>query len=227
MPNSVADAARKCHNPTIFGVLNVRQGSGGACAMNRTSRLLSLTLFAVVAPEFSASQDLVVFDDTGENGFSFCVSNPQNYLVESNIVHSGSAAVECRIQGDPYIYATIRISHSVTMTASAFGLMAALMAVNQLSWRLPLTQGAKWRAPTWHHFMADHCQRINGCKSKASFPECLFTETWTPSAPEFNRLTFYADIPGTNPYYVDDIVLTAVNIFKNGFECSDPSSPTC
>ena len=149
--------------------------------MNRTSRLLSLTLFAVVAPEFSTSQDLVVFDDTGKNGFSFCVSNPQNYLVESNIVHSGSAAVRMSNTGGPVYLCNDSYLPFSDYDGISFWFNGGIDGGESIVLEVTANPGAKWRAPTWHHFMADHCQRINGCKSKASFPECLFTETWTPS----------------------------------------------
>jgi len=192
--------------------------------MNRYS--LSILFAATIACNASgATGDLVVFDDADQNGFNHAgasCSTGGDVYGETAVVHSGTAAVALSKQQDnngagwlaPATYSASSDYDGVTFwvnsgnNPSAHTSLAIFDAsFNPHFMHLEDAYGAPLPAATWIHFQVPFSSPLFATALSSS-PDsvtaiCVITHSASGSFSDF--------------MYLDDVSLTGVDIFKDGF----------
>jgi hypothetical protein len=193
--------------------------------------LMCLTLLAATRAAFPYSDNLIVFDDAAENGFTTCLTQPP-VEPEITVVHSGSVAMQVPntaadnlyFCGPVYSLISDYDGISFWINGGTSGGETIYLLISDdtdfqndpLLVELATLYGGPLPSNQWVH--------IQGVFSEPPFSRA-YDNPFAP--PTFNRLTFEIESSGAGLYYIDDVVLTAADIFKNGFgqSCTDPSLP--
>ena len=176
-----------------------------------------------VSNAFGATGNLVVYDDTDENGFDHqaAICGGVAFFNETNVVHSGTVAIAAAKTDNngPGWAAPSSFSTSSDYDGISF-------CVNAGSMQTTLTSLAVYDAQSDTHFL--HLEDVYGGP--------LPVNTWVQFQIPFSS-PFFAMASSTSPetvqtfcllnhssggqnvyFYLDDVTLTGADIFKNGFE---------
>jgi len=197
--------------------------------MKEASKFVLLPLLTIAVPAFSASVDLTVFDDLLENDFNFCPGiTPITY--EFDVVHNGTTAMQVPNVEPNGLDFCHNVNFSINDYAGiSFWINGGASGGETIQLLISSSDGEDYAYADVASLYGGPLPPNQWVYVESLFSDPLFVTQLGGGSQtvEFSHLIFTDESTSTGYFYFDDVVLKAADIFKNGFECSDPTSPSC